>query len=98
MSVGCISCGAPAQSLGPLPDSNLFAGRARPDTLPGGELYRCPQCRLGFHGRFPALPGLLTLFVHPPELTEFAPFQKWAGRYSQRSWNLRLALLPKLWQ
>jgi len=54
MSVGCINCGTPARSLGPLPDSNLFAGRALPDTLPGGELYRCPQCRLGF--RHPRLP------------------------------------------
>lgn len=54
MSVGCISCGTPAHSLGPLPDSNLFAGRALPDTLAGGELYRCPQCRLGF--RHPRLP------------------------------------------
>lgn len=54
MSVDCINCGTPAHSLGPLPDSNLFAGRALPNTLPGGELYRCPQCRLGF--RHPRLP------------------------------------------
>ncbi|HWI15873.1 MAG TPA: class I SAM-dependent methyltransferase [Burkholderiales bacterium] len=54
MSVVCISCRTPAASLGPLPDSNLFAGRALPATLPGGHLYRCPACRLGF--RHPRLP------------------------------------------
>lgn len=54
MNVDCISCSAPAYRLGPLPDSNLFAGRALDETLPGGNLYRCPMCRLGF--RHPRLP------------------------------------------
>lgn len=54
MTVACVCCRAPAKSLGPLPDSNLFAGRSLPHTLPGGHLYRCPQCHLGF--RYPRLP------------------------------------------
>lgn len=54
MTTDCVSCGAPARSLGRLPDSNLFAGRSVNGTLPGGHLYRCSACRLGF--RHPRLP------------------------------------------
>jgi 2-polyprenyl-3-methyl-5-hydroxy-6-metoxy-1,4-benzoquinol methylase len=53
-TVECVSCRTPAYRLGPLPDSNLFAGRALAETLPGGALYRCAMCRLGF--RHPRLP------------------------------------------
>jgi SAM-dependent methyltransferase len=48
-----VSCGAPARELGPLPDSNIFAGRRLASTLAGGRLYRCSECRLGF--RYPRL-------------------------------------------
>jgi SAM-dependent methyltransferase len=50
----CVSCGSATRHLGPLPDSNLFAGRSLPDLLPGGHLYRCRNCQLGF--RHPRLP------------------------------------------
>lgn len=53
-SQACVSCGAAARCEGRLPDSNLFAGRSLPHLLPGGSLYRCTRCALGF--RHPRLP------------------------------------------
>ncbi len=44
----CSSCGSAAHREGRLPDSNLFAGRSLSDILPGGWLYRCGACGLGF--------------------------------------------------
>jgi SAM-dependent methyltransferase len=45
----CRSCRQPAcESLGALPDRSEFAGTALSRPLPGGMLYRCPQCRLVF--------------------------------------------------
>jgi len=63
MTRSCISCGAPARCLGPLPPSNLFAGRALPDPLPGGDLYRCDDCRLGFRYPRPAKGELDALYT-----------------------------------
>lgn len=53
MSTTCVVCGSTSQHIGPLPASNLFAGRSLKQILPGGALYRCTQCWLGF--RYPRL-------------------------------------------
>lgn len=51
----CPGCGSgAARYLGPLPASNLFAGRVLPEVLPAGSLYECGACALGF--RHPRLP------------------------------------------
>ena len=44
----CLSCHGPAVCLGPLPGCNVFAGRSLSEVLPGGYLYRCRRCLLGF--------------------------------------------------
>lgn len=44
----CTICGGPARNVGALPGSNLFAGRSRPEIIPGGNLYRCTECSFGF--------------------------------------------------
>ncbi|MBC7802965.1 MAG: class I SAM-dependent methyltransferase [Candidatus Parcubacteria bacterium] len=50
----CRGCGSDqARYLGPLPASNLFAGRILPEVLPGGNLYQCGNCALGY--RYPQL-------------------------------------------
>jgi SAM-dependent methyltransferase len=51
----CPDCGSgQARQLGPLPASNLFAGRALPEVLPAGCLYECGECALGY--RHPRMP------------------------------------------
>lgn len=43
-----------ATSIGAIPSANYFAGRTLEEVLPGGTLFRCERCELGF--RFPRLP------------------------------------------
>jgi SAM-dependent methyltransferase len=40
-------------NLGPIPSADRFAGRTLPRMLPGGTLYRCQACGLGY--RYPRL-------------------------------------------
>jgi len=50
----CPDCGSSeAANLGPLPASNLFAGRVLPGVLPAGNLFQCAACALGY--RYPRL-------------------------------------------
>lgn len=88
--LACIECSAPADRLGPLPDSNLFAGRALPETLPGGSLYRCRACRLGFrHPRLPK-PRLDALYAAGSEAS-------WTWDAADRAdWTLAARTLAEL--
>jgi SAM-dependent methyltransferase len=49
----CPDCSGSAKLIGPIPATDLFAGRKLERPLPGGGLYRCCQCSLGF--RWPRL-------------------------------------------
>jgi len=50
----CRGCGSPkCGKLGDLPDSHHFAGLELSEPIPGGSLFRCPDCSLVF--RFPTL-------------------------------------------
>jgi SAM-dependent methyltransferase len=49
----CPSCDSSAVCIGPIPGSNLFAGRQLDRVLPGGRLWRCNACSLVF--RYPRL-------------------------------------------
>jgi SAM-dependent methyltransferase len=40
-------CGS-VRKVGRLPNTWRFAGKPQPQALPGGHLYRCPQCALAF--------------------------------------------------
>ena len=53
--VYCPSCGGDAlRRMGPIPASNMFAGRYLEGELPGGVLWRCLMCHLAFrHPRPP---------------------------------------------
>ncbi len=54
-SVVCPSCASHRVcQVGPIPPSNLFAGRVLDNLLPGGFLWKCSNCFLGF--RYPRLP------------------------------------------
>src|ERR1700721_2547826 len=45
----CRGCGSRGcERLGDLPDSHQFAGLALPNAIPGGALFRCPDCGLVF--------------------------------------------------
>jgi 2-polyprenyl-3-methyl-5-hydroxy-6-metoxy-1,4-benzoquinol methylase len=45
----CRGCGSGGcEWLGDLPDSHQFAGLALPNAIPGGALFRCPDCSLVF--------------------------------------------------
>lgn len=62
----------------------------------GGTL--AAQFRLCLDCLFAALLAGFGLVVHVTGLAEFAPIQKALASQSTRSWNLRLALVVKLWQ
>lgn len=49
----CPDCSANASPIGPIPATDIFAGRVLKSPLSGGYLYRCMQCSLGF--RWPRL-------------------------------------------
>lgn len=51
--VRCPDCSSQATLIGPIPVTNIFAGRILEQPLSGGSLYRCQQCSLGF--RWPRL-------------------------------------------
>lgn len=54
-SVVCPSCASHSvRQVGPIPPSNTFAGRVLDYVLPGGFLWECLDCCLGF--RYPRLP------------------------------------------
>lgn len=47
--VVCPSCGSDrVRQMGPIPPSNTFAGRVLDQVLPGGSLWQCLDCHLGF--------------------------------------------------
>jgi SAM-dependent methyltransferase len=51
----CPCCGGQIPlDLGPIPVGHVFAGRPLDEFLPGGRLFRCSRCTLGF--RWPRLP------------------------------------------
>jgi SAM-dependent methyltransferase len=51
---GCRTCGAAGTKLlGALPNGRVFAGQRLAEELPGGNLWRCPEC--GFVFRHPLL-------------------------------------------
>ena len=49
----CPDCSGETRLIGPIPATDIFAGRALERPLPGGSLYRCRRCQLGF--RWPRL-------------------------------------------
>jgi len=49
----CPDCSAETRLIGPIPATDIFAGRSLEHPLPGGMLYRCRRCLLGF--RWPRL-------------------------------------------
>jgi len=90
MTQACISCGSPTRCLGPLPPSNLFAGRALPAPLPGGDLYRCVACRLGFRHPRPPKHELDALYTTGSELS-------WTWEAADRTdWTLAARALREL--
>lgn len=49
MTPACRQCGSTSViGLGPIPDAELFAGQALRPPWPGGCLYECTRCHLGF--------------------------------------------------
>ena len=52
-SICCPGCGSKADAIGPIPATDVFAGRLLENPLEGGWLYRCRTCLLGF--RWPRL-------------------------------------------
>lgn len=81
-SVSCPDCGGATDSLGPIPATNVFAGRTLGRPLPGGWLFRCRQCALGF--RWPRLPKeeLDALYIQGNEATWMAAPE------SRRDWRI----------
>jgi SAM-dependent methyltransferase len=65
----CPDCEGEATLLGPIPATDVFAGRVLDQPLPGGHLYRCQQCSLGF--RWPR-PGKNELDAHYEQGSEQA--------------------------
>jgi SAM-dependent methyltransferase len=59
----CPGCnGSKSVRYGELPGSNLFAGRVLREILPGGSLYRCKACGLGFRHPRPTKQQLDDLY------------------------------------
>lgn len=55
MAPNCPDCGAAsARRIGRLPDGDSFVGRRTEAPLPGGDLFRCRGCSLGFRWPQPA--------------------------------------------
>lgn len=65
----CPDCGNSAHAVGPIPATDVFAGCTLGQAIPGGWLYRCQECQLGF--RWPRLgkDELDTLYVQGDDWT-----------------------------
>lgn len=78
----CPDCKGDANFIGAIPPTNIFAGRRLDHILPGGGLYRCRKCALGF--RWPRLmkSHLDRLYEQGNETTWSVPV------LSRRDWNI----------
>lgn len=63
-SVKCPDCGHSAIVIGAIPDTDLFAGKRLKNPLPGGSLWRCNSCSLGFRYPQQAKENLDTLYAN----------------------------------
>jgi len=83
----CPDCRGDAEFISPIPATDVFAGRVLPAPIPGGGLYRCRKCWLGF--RWPRLDKveLDRLYEDGDELTWTTPV---SGR---RDWHMAQAWL-----
>ncbi len=81
-STRCPDCGGKVISIGPIPPTDFFAGRMQEHHLPGGTLYRCRECSLGF--RWPRLSKeqLDTLYTQGSEVNWPATVD------SRRDWRI----------
>jgi 2-polyprenyl-3-methyl-5-hydroxy-6-metoxy-1,4-benzoquinol methylase len=71
--------------IGSIPATDVFAGRSLEHPLPGGSLYRCGQCCLGFRWPRPSKTELDKLYASGNELT-------WtAGPHSRPDWRIARA-------
>jgi SAM-dependent methyltransferase len=78
----CPDCGGNVDTIGPIPVTDVFAGRILEHTMGGGRLYRCRHCLLGF--RWPRLPidQLEALYSEGDDHTWTAP------AHTRRDWGI----------
>ncbi len=67
-SESCPDCGGIAKGLGPIPASDLFAGRILDRPLQGGYLFRCNYCALGFRRPWLGKDKFDSLYINGDEL------------------------------
>lgn len=67
MTVPCPDCKGDAELIGPIPATDMFAGRMLERPYPGGALFRCRKCLLGFRWPRPNKDQLDALYVDGSE-------------------------------
>lgn len=89
--VYCPSCGVGTLCrIGPIPDSNVFAGRHLECVLPGGVLWRCLKCHLVFRHPRPPKHELNERYRHGHS-------ENWPDSAADRTdWELAAKLLSGL--
>jgi 2-polyprenyl-3-methyl-5-hydroxy-6-metoxy-1,4-benzoquinol methylase len=80
--VKCPDCRQSATLLGAIPDTNRFAGQHLESSLPGGFLWRCNKCKLGFRHPQISKEQLDLLYEHGNDWNWSAPPTK------RNDWNI----------
>ncbi len=81
-STRCPDCGGKVISIGPIPTTDIFAGRTLEHPLPGGTLYRCRECSLGFRWPRPSKEQLDFFYTQGSDVTWTGPVD------SRRDWRI----------
>jgi 2-polyprenyl-3-methyl-5-hydroxy-6-metoxy-1,4-benzoquinol methylase len=88
--VKCPDCEKSATLVGAIPDTNRFAGQHLESLLPGGFLWRCDNCKLGF--RHPQIPKKQLDLLY-----EQGNDWSWSGPPTKRNdWNLAQGWVSEL--
>lgn len=86
----CPDCATDADVIGPIPETDEFAGKVLVRPLPAGVLYRCRRCALGF--RYPRLrkEELDALYMQGGDLVWSAPAN------SRQDWRIARGWLASI--
>jgi SAM-dependent methyltransferase len=86
----CPDCSGDAKLIGLIPATDVFAGRSLERPLPGGSLYRCRRCLLGFRWPRLAKDELDALYKGGNETTWSTPLDSRADWHIAREWIAQL--------